>query len=236
MEIKKEEEKKGKWRWETGRLKTKITSWKLVSLFTTRLGGGEEGEQRESRERAERKREIRSVFFFFPPQQLEMATITLEFEVSQLVIGGLVVVVSWYLWFIWVPFPTRSLRGKRILITGAGHGIGRRMALNFIEKDPSVELYLWDIRLELLEKVEREIKEKRRGVGEQLVRTYVCDVSNKTSVIHAAECLRRDIVSTSCLPLPPPLHLLISSFPLRLLPLLPLLPLLLLSMERSTFS
>jgi short-subunit dehydrogenase len=52
-------------------------------------------------------------------------------------------------------FKQDLLKGKRILVTGGGTGLGREMATRFAELD--ADLYLCDRRQDVLEATAREI-------------------------------------------------------------------------------
>jgi len=98
-----------------------------------------------------------------------------------------------------------SLSGELVVITGAGGGIGRHLALEFARA--GARLALWDIRAEALEAVRREaLREARRvagggGVGGSdggvsndggdAVHTSLVDVSDADAVTAAAASLRR---------------------------------------------
>jgi NAD(P)-dependent dehydrogenase (short-subunit alcohol dehydrogenase family) len=74
--------------------------------------------------------------------------------------------------------------GKRILITGAGSGLGRRMALSMAREGGGI--IAWDINAEALEKVLSELK---MASGSAHV-GMVCDVSSSEAVYQAADAVR----------------------------------------------
>lgn len=80
----------------------------------------------------------------------------------------------------------RYFKDKRILITGVGSGLGRRMALSMARE--GAILIGWDIGLEALERVLSELKlaSGRDHFG------YVCDVSNRASVYETAEKVKAE--------------------------------------------
>ena len=74
--------------------------------------------------------------------------------------------------------------GKRILITGAGSGLGRRMALRMAREGGRI--IAWDISAEALEKVLAELKMASGGVHLGMV----CDVSDSKTVYRKAEAVK----------------------------------------------
>lgn len=79
----------------------------------------------------------------------------------------------------------KYLYDKNVIVTGAGSGIGRLMAINFA-KDRA-NLALVDINQEALDAVEKEIQAYGVKTG-----TYVCDISNKGQVSNTAKTIRND--------------------------------------------
>ncbi len=82
--------------------------------------------------------------------------------------------------------PKVKLKGKVVLITGAGSGIGRLMAINFAKA--GCDVALWDINKNALIDVAHEISSTGRDAF-----TYVCDVSDKDFVYRVAERVKRDM-------------------------------------------
>ncbi len=76
--------------------------------------------------------------------------------------------------------------GKRILITGVGSGLGRRMALQMARKGGRI--IGWDNRTEALESVLPELK---RASGRDH-HGYTCDVSDSAAVYAAAEAVKAE--------------------------------------------
>nr|QIX02864.1 17 beta-hydroxysteroid dehydrogenase 11 [Haliotis discus hannai] len=89
-----------------------------------------------------------------------------------------------------VPPARQDVRGKKVLITGAGHGIGRELSLEFARLGAS--LILWDINKENNEDTADEV----RRVG-AIVHSYVCDVTGtavSTETVHnIADRVRREV-------------------------------------------
>lgn len=71
----------------------------------------------------------------------------------------------------------KSLKGKNIIITGAGSGIGRLMALRFAAE--SSNLALVDINPAALKAVKDEAVKRNGGIS---VNTYTCDISDRHAV------------------------------------------------------
>ncbi|MGD6965749.1 3-ketoacyl-ACP reductase [Rossellomorea vietnamensis] len=85
-----------------------------------------------------------------------------------------------------------DLKGKSVLITGAGRGIGRAAAIALAKE--GVNVGLLGLTMENLEKVSEELAEY--GVK---VSAAVADVSDLESVTHAAEHIRSDLGSIDIL-------------------------------------
>jgi all-trans-retinol dehydrogenase (NAD+) len=75
-------------------------------------------------------------------------------------------------------YPKRSVKGKTVLITGAGRGLGRLQADRFAKL--GANLILWDINAENLEKTKEELAAVTN------VATAIVDVSKSESVFEAA--------------------------------------------------
>jgi all-trans-retinol dehydrogenase (NAD+) len=71
-------------------------------------------------------------------------------------------------------------------ITGAGHGIGRELALQF--SSLGARLALWDLDLGLCEQTAKEV----RSLGGQ-AQAFCCDVSNRQQVLETAEKTRKQV-------------------------------------------
>lgn len=85
-----------------------------------------------------------------------------------------------------IPRNKKSVSGQVVLITGAGHGLGREMAIIFAELGAT--LILWDINKDSVEKTARQIREH----GGQ-ARAYHVDVSEYSRVLTTAEKVREDV-------------------------------------------
>ncbi|KAG5850253.1 hypothetical protein ANANG_G00080270 [Anguilla anguilla] len=94
---------------------------------------------------------------------------------------------------LFIPVRRKCVVGEIVLITGAGSGIGRLMALEF--STMGVTLVLWDINQEGNKETARLAKEK----GASEVYTYMCDCSKKTEVYRAADQVKREVGDVSIL-------------------------------------
>lgn len=86
-------------------------------------------------------------------------------------------------WKIFKPEEMKSLRGEVAVITGAGHGIGRCLAIQLSQL--GVRVACWDVNLEGAENVVREV-EKLGGSGLPVK----VDVSDREAVRRAAQYTR----------------------------------------------
>ncbi|XP_001951338.1 estradiol 17-beta-dehydrogenase 11 [Acyrthosiphon pisum] len=92
-----------------------------------------------------------------------------------------------------LPPLEKSLKDEVILITGAGHGIGRELALLFAVQNAII--VCWDLD----EKGNNETKHILKIKGYKRVYTYKVDVSNRQEVLDAAALVKQEVGSVSVL-------------------------------------
>lgn len=96
--------------------------------------------------------------------------------------------------FLWLlPSRRKNVAGEIVLITGAGSGIGRLMALEFAPLGAT--LVLWDINQEGNKETRRLAKEH----GAQRVHDYICDCSNRQDVYKVAAQVKKEVGDVSIL-------------------------------------
>uniref|UniRef100_A0A8D8V0X0 Short-chain dehydrogenase/reductase 3 n=1 Tax=Cacopsylla melanoneura TaxID=428564 RepID=A0A8D8V0X0_9HEMI len=86
-----------------------------------------------------------------------------------------------------IPPSEKSLEGEVILLTGAGNGIGRELAKQFVQH--KVTLVCWDVD----EKGNVETKRLLTELGYKDIYTYTIDISNRDKVLDTAEKVRREV-------------------------------------------
>ncbi|XP_064641015.1 protein dhs-3-like [Lineus longissimus] len=95
-------------------------------------------------------------------------------------------VVAIFNTFVPARFRQKDVAGEIVLITGAGSGIGRLMALRFAALGCSV--VLWDINNSNNEETANQIREQ----GGQTT-TYTCDVSDRRQINETVEKVKRHV-------------------------------------------
>lgn len=88
---------------------------------------------------------------------------------------------------LFIPVRRKSVAGEIVLITGAGSGIGRLVAVQFARH--GAILVLWDVNQEGNKETARLAKMN----GAERVYIYVCDCSKRTEVYRVAEQVKREI-------------------------------------------
>jgi len=96
-------------------------------------------------------------------------------------------VVAFLLLYLWNSRERRNFKGKIVLITGGGSGIGKLLAKRFA-KDGS-KIVIWDIRDDLLSATKKEIQ-KEFDVS---VYTQVVDLAQKEYIYEAASKLKKEV-------------------------------------------
>lgn len=112
-------------------------------------------------------------------------------SIVYLVVDILVLVVKF--WFtiiesivqLFIPRPEMDVSGRSVLITGAGHGIGKQLALQYAKLGARV--ICWDINEENNQKTVEEIK-KSGGCAFG----YVCNVTKREDVMELARRNRQE--------------------------------------------
>ncbi|NWW24286.1 RDHE2 dehydrogenase, partial [Falcunculus frontatus] len=95
--------------------------------------------------------------------------------------------------FLVVPRRKKNVSGEIVLITGAGSGIGRLLAIKFASLGAT--LVLWDINQEGLNYTVRLAKEN--GAGR--VHSYICDCSKNQDVYRVADQVKKEVGDVSIL-------------------------------------
>ncbi|XP_067413487.1 estradiol 17-beta-dehydrogenase 11-like [Emydura macquarii macquarii] len=93
---------------------------------------------------------------------------------------------------LFIPVKRKSVSGEIVLITGAGHGIGRLTAYEFANRQS--RLVLWDINKDGIEETAAECR--RLGAT---AHAFVVDCSEKEEIYSAAEKVKKDIGDVSIL-------------------------------------
>ncbi|NXM08580.1 DHB13 dehydrogenase, partial [Tyrannus savana] len=87
---------------------------------------------------------------------------------------------------LFVPVRRKSVSGELVLITGAGHGVGRATALEFAKRQS--RLVLWDISKHGVEETAAECK----NLG-ATVEAFVVDCSKREEIYSAADKVKKEI-------------------------------------------
>ncbi|NWR41596.1 RDHE2 dehydrogenase, partial [Regulus satrapa] len=95
--------------------------------------------------------------------------------------------------FLVVPGRKKNVSGEIVLITGAGSGIGRLLAIKFASLGATV--VLWDINQEGLNCAVRMVREKGGG----RVHSYVCDCSKRQDIYRVADQVKKEVGDVSIL-------------------------------------
>ncbi|XP_006888956.1 PREDICTED: short-chain dehydrogenase/reductase family 16C member 6-like [Elephantulus edwardii] len=86
-----------------------------------------------------------------------------------------------------IPKRKKSVAGEIVLITGAGSGLGRELAIKFSHL--GAILVLWDINKEGILETSRLVKKN----GGEKVYTYTCDCGNRQEVYNVAKQVKKEV-------------------------------------------
>ncbi|EHB12360.1 Estradiol 17-beta-dehydrogenase 11 [Heterocephalus glaber] len=117
----------------------------------------------------------------------------MKFHLSTLLLLPLLLVFSLEsLIKFFIPKKKKSVTGEIVLVTGAGHGIGRLTAFEFAKRKS--KLVLWDINKHGIEETATEC----RKLGAQ-AHTFVVDCSNREGIYSSAKKVKTEIGDVSIL-------------------------------------
>lgn len=92
-----------------------------------------------------------------------------------------------------VPVEEKSVAGEIVLITGAGHGIGRELALKYASLGATV--VCWDLNVQ----GNQETVDQVMKLGTSKAHGYQCDVSNREDVIKTAKKVYSEVGNVTIL-------------------------------------
>eukprot|EP00731_Ephydatia_muelleri_P010580 Em0005g1166a len=98
--------------------------------------------------------------------------------------------IAWYITIgifkLFAPIKKKDVKNEIVLVTGAGSGIGRLIALRFSELGAKV--ILWDINKKAIDVLAEEIVQK----GQQAF-AFECDLSKREEIYRTAAVVKRDV-------------------------------------------
>lgn len=116
----------------------------------------------------------------------------LQFVLRNLLLLPLLIIYTLHsLLKLFIPKKRKSVAGEIVLITGAGHGIGRLTAYEFAKLNS--KLVLWDINKHGIEETATEC----RRLGAK-AHTFVVDCSNREDIYNSAKKVKCYIWLESC--------------------------------------
>ncbi|XP_029166764.1 short-chain dehydrogenase/reductase family 16C member 6-like [Nylanderia fulva] len=86
-----------------------------------------------------------------------------------------------------LPVTKKNVANEIVLVTGAGHGIGKELAIGYATLGATV--VCWDINEETNKQTMNEIKQ----MGKHSVHAYRCDVADREEVFRVAEKVRKEV-------------------------------------------
>lgn len=111
-----------------------------------------------------------------------------------------VTLVSFVQWFIPLAWYAKDVSEEVVLITGAGSGLGRQIAIEYAQLNAS--LVLWDINADGLRDTKKMIEREhvklagnKETTHERFCRTYLVDVSDRERVYSSAKQVQEDLES-----------------------------------------
>jgi len=104
-----------------------------------------------------------------------------------MIIELLLLLIPLYYLFTFLFQKRKNIEGQTALITGAGSGIGRLLALRLAKKHCT--LVLWDINAEGIQSVARECKD----LGAKKVITHVVDITKREKVKEMAQKVKDEV-------------------------------------------
>lgn len=117
-------------------------------------------------------------------QILDVAPVVLDFVI-------LIVQVFYYIieatFRLFKPVDPEPVKEELVLVTGAGHGIGREIALQYASE--GCTLVLWDVNQKGNEETAKLIEKS----GGPKAHTYTCDVSDRQNVLSVAEKVKQEV-------------------------------------------
>nr|XP_012217368.1 PREDICTED: short-chain dehydrogenase/reductase family 16C member 6-like [Linepithema humile] len=88
---------------------------------------------------------------------------------------------------LFAPVKAKSVASEIVLVTGAGHGIGKELAIGYALLGATV--VCWDIN----EKTNQQTKNEIKKMGKDSIHAYRCDVTNREEVFKVAEKVRTEV-------------------------------------------